>query len=151
LRQTGLGKHPKIVRGWMMLLLQAQLALIYFSSFLFKLYDPVWVGGTALAHAWQFPFFGRPWTETLTGLPWLVAAGTWGTLLFEVSFPLLIWFRRLGPWLLVCGALFHLCIEVTLRLGIFSYAMMAVYVPFLSAGGLRNYLTGLIGKKAELS
>jgi hypothetical protein len=45
--------------------------------------------------------------------------------------------------------LFHLCIEVTLRLGIFSYAMMAVYVPFLPVAGLRDCIER-IDRFAEL-
>jgi hypothetical protein len=117
LKRVNAGKASQTVRGWMMLLLQVQLALIYFSSFLFKLYDPVWVGGTALAHAWQLPFYPRPWVAPLFEFPWLLAAGTWGAWFFELAFPVLIWFRRFRPWLLVCGTIFHLILEFTMRLG----------------------------------
>jgi predicted DCC family thiol-disulfide oxidoreductase YuxK len=49
----------------------------------------------------------------------------------------------LRPWLLAIGLGLHLGIEFTLRAGPFSAAMLAGYVSFLSATGLREWLARL--------
>jgi hypothetical protein len=138
-----------IVRRWSLLLLQAQLALIYLSSFLLKLDLPAWTDGTALGLAWQMPLYGRPWGAALAAVPGLVLLGTWTTMIFEIAFPFLVWLPRFRPWLLVVGAVFHIGIELTLRTGPFSWAMLACYVPFVPAEYLRNWFERAAERKPE--
>jgi len=126
------------VRSWHLLLLQGQLALVYFSTFFLKIGTGAWKSGAALGNAWQLPFYGRTWSASLAGVPALSEIGTWATLAFELAFPIFIWSRRWRPWLLAIGLALHLGIELTLRAGPFSAAMLAAYVPFLSATGLRK-------------
>jgi len=109
-----------VVRRWALLLMQAQMALIYLATLLLKLEDPSWIDGTALGLSWQLPFYSREWIAPLAGVPALVMAGTGATLLFEAGFPILVWWPRFRLWLLSLAALFHLRIELTLRTGNFS-------------------------------
>jgi hypothetical protein len=62
----------------------------------------------------------------------LVAVLTWSALVFELAFPMLIWDRRFRPYALAAGTLFHLGIELTLTIPMFSAVMLVSYVSFLS-------------------
>ena len=134
------GTPQPLVRSWALLLLQAQLALVYFSTFLLKLQTVSWKSGTALFHAWQLPHYARPWGASLAAVPGLALVSTYGALFFELAFPLLIWNRRFRPWLLLLGASLHLSIELTFRAGPFSSVMLAAYIPFLAPVTLRRWL-----------
>ncbi|MBF8304911.1 MAG: Vitamin K-dependent gamma-carboxylase [Acidobacteria bacterium] len=141
--RTSRAENPPPVRSWHLLLLQGQLALVYFSTFFLKIGTASWKSGTALGNAWQLPFYARTWSASLADIPGFSEIGTWATLAFELAFPIFIWSRRLRPWLLAIGLGLHLGIELTLRAGPFSAAMLAGYVPFLSATGLRAWLARL--------
>ena len=129
-----------VVRSWALRLLQAQLALVYLSTLLLKLGTASWKDGTALFHTWQLPHYARPWSASLATVPGLSEVGTFGTMLFELAFPVFIWSRRCRPWLLLLGVTFHLGIELTFRAGPFSWVMLAAYIPFLAPITLRRWL-----------
>jgi hypothetical protein len=44
----------------------------------------------------------------------------YGTLLFELAFPLAIWWRRYRPWLIAAGVAFHVGIDLSMVIPIFS-------------------------------
>jgi hypothetical protein len=72
---------------------------------------------------------------------------TWGTLLFELCFPVLVWSRAWRPYLLLCGVLFHLGIQLTMGVPHFALVMIASYPCFLSddeAEGLVVRLTASV-------
>ena len=56
---------------------------------------------------------------------------TYGTLVIELSVPILVWNRRLRPWVLLAGLGLHLGIEYSIRVGFFSLAMFTLYLSFL--------------------
>ena len=139
-RRQQVSDAAPVVRSWTLRLLQAQLALVYLSTFLLKLGTDSWKDGTALFHAWQLPYYARPWSASLATVPGLPEAGTFGTMLFELAFPVLIWSRRCRPWLLLLGVTIHVGIELTFRAGPFSWVMLAAYIPFLAPTPLRGWL-----------
>ena len=55
----------------------------------------------------------------------------WGTLAFEVAFPLLIWFRPLRPYLLIGGIAFHAGIDILMQIPLLSAMMMLTYLLFI--------------------
>lgn len=91
-----------------------------------------WLSGDVLAYHLVHQFFGlKPlgvWASTQT---WIVAPASWVTLAFECFFPLLIWFRRTNPWLLLVGAGMHLGILLLMNVGPFSYVAVAAYPALL--------------------
>jgi len=133
------GLAQPVVRSWNLGVLQAQLAIVYLSTFLLKMGTTAWKQGAALEQVWRLPFHARPWSPYLASIPGLPEVGTWATLAFELTFPFLVWSRRVRPWLLGIGILFHAGIELTIRAGPFSYVMLACYVPFLSGEMLRSW------------
>jgi hypothetical protein len=59
---------------------------------------------------------------------------TWATLLFEATFGVLVWNRRLRPWVIGTGIAFHLGIDLFLDIGFFSLAIYLAYLAFLPDG-----------------
>jgi hypothetical protein len=150
-RRAQRGGSPQVARAWGLLLLQSQVALIYFSTFLLKLFEaPAWTNGTAMAETWRLPFYARPWSHVLLGVPGLAEAATWGTMVFEIAFPLLIWSPRFRPWLLWFGVAFHLAIELTMRTGTFTWAMLAAYIPFLTASSLHHWVGDALYRRISM-
>ena len=49
----------------------------------------------------------------------------------ELSLAVLIWNRRLRPWVLLVGVSLHVGIESSIMVGFFSYAMLASYLCFI--------------------
>jgi len=122
---------PARVPSWPLLLMRGQVALIYFSSGLWKISYPMWRDGSAVHWALSLNIFHRlPWPVPVSWSP-VVAAITWSTVLFEIFFPLLVLFRATRGPTLVGGILLHLGLLVMLELGPFSYLMMASYLAFV--------------------
>jgi hypothetical protein len=127
---------------WPLRLLRYQVALIYVSSGLTKILYPVWRDGTAVYWAINLNAFHRfPWPipVALEPMLWLL---TWSTLAFELLFPVLVWFRRTRPAVLLLGIALHLGLLVTLELGPFSWVMMASYVAFLDPKTVQQWMEG---------
>jgi len=116
---------------WPLRLIRYQVALIYFSTALWKLLHPAWRDGSAVYWALNLNTFHRfPWTLPVAAEP-IVAVLAWGTLLFELCFPALVWFRRTRTPTLILGLGLHLGLWLTLEIGPFSWVMIASYIAFL--------------------
>ena len=59
---------------------------------------------------------------------------SWFTLFFESMFPLLIWWKPVRGWLLLCGVLFHIGILVMMNVAPFSVASVVAYPVLMTAG-----------------
>jgi hypothetical protein len=147
------------VPRWPRRLVILQVAAIYFMSGVHKIGAP-WLPIGDFSALWyilhdaEMTTLSRP----LPAWAWpLTQVGTASAIVFEWTFPLLLVLHRRwgGPrdprWLwLGFGALFHLGLVATLRLGIFPWAMMALYVAFLrpdeiERGPLRRWVAGRPG------
>ena len=132
-RRRRRGQAPNLLRApWALRFLQLELAVGYALSAWAKLQGSTWRDGTALGLALRIEDLQRfavpTWILEQSGI---VHALTWGTLAFESTFLLLVWNRRLRPWVLGVGVLFHLGIDVFLDIGFFSYVIFLAYVAFL--------------------
>lgn len=113
-----------------MLLLYANL---YGANGWFKLLSgPDWWEGRTLALALaDRDFGGGALALWVSGRPWVAAPLAWLTIAFEVAFPLLVWVRRLRPWLLLAGVALHLGMAATMQLGPFGLVILAAYPVLL--------------------
>lgn len=117
---------------WAIRLLQLNLAVGYALTAWAKLRGSTWHDGTALVRALRIEDLQRfQVPELLLDQDLLLNLLTWGTLLFEGSFAILVWNRRWRPWMLGAGVVFHLGIDVVFDVGFFSYAMIVGYLAFL--------------------
>lgn len=123
---------------WAQRMIQFELALLYFCSFLWKIQGAPWLHGTALfyvlhIHAIQrFPLPG--WIQH----PWILKLGTWYTLVLEFCLGVLIWFRPFRYPLLLLGLLFHLCLEYALNIPMFQWDVLTAYVLFVDPADLER-------------
>ena len=119
------------VPAWPLMLMRFQVALIYCSSGLYKLSYPIWRDGSAVHIALSLNAFHRfPWAVPTSWAP-LLAVMTWGTVFFELFFPLLVLFRSTRKYALLAGIGLHAGLWAALELGPFSPLMVASYLAFL--------------------
>lgn len=118
---------------WAMRMLQVQVSIIYLAAVWAKLQGEPWRNGTAVSFALRMlDQLRAPSPELVAGSGLLTEWLTFGTLLIELSVGILVWNRRLRPWVLGAGALLHLGIEVFIMVGFFSIGMWVLYLVFLS-------------------
>jgi hypothetical protein len=117
---------------WALRLIQFQLSFVYLAAVWAKVRGTTWNDGTAISYALRLADLERfPVPGFLTDLPAFSTLLTYGTLAIELSLGILVWNRRLRPWVLGLGVLMHLGIEWSLRVGFFTLAVFVMYVAFL--------------------
>lgn len=117
---------------WALRLLQLNLAIGYLLSGWEKVRGTTWRNGTALSLALRIDDLQRVRVpEWVLRQADVLTALTWGTLAFEGAFILLVWNRRLRPWVLGMGVALHLGIDVFLDVGYFSIAIWVAYLAFV--------------------
>jgi hypothetical protein len=131
-RSTGTFWSAQQRAEWPVRLLQLQLSLIYLASVLSKLNGGAWPQGTAVSYALRLQdMLLLPTPHWLTNSALLVNAITWGMLAVELSLAILVWHRRLRPWVLAAGVVTHTVIMVTITVGFFTLAMFVLYLAFV--------------------
>jgi hypothetical protein len=124
---------------WPLRLLQIQLSLIYLATFRIRMSGHAWPQGTALSYALRLSdMLILPSPHWLTTNALLMNAATWGALLLELSIGILVWNRRLRPWVLAAGVMLHSTIMITVAVGFFTPAMFVLYLAFLPAGTVQR-------------
>ncbi|RDV10707.1 hypothetical protein DXT99_26090 [Pontibacter diazotrophicus] len=69
---------------------------------------------------------------------------TYFTLVFEIAFPMLIWFNRFKLPLMACGVLLHIGIFLLMRIDGFSIPMLLCYIALVPDSDIiriRTYFT----------
>ncbi len=114
--------------------LMLQLCLLYWFTGNFKS-NVHWYNGTALEEVFRFDIYGRPLAGVMaefTTLCWLM---TIGTLALELVGPWLVWSPVFTRWirlaLIAAFWSFHIGIELTMTVGLFSWVSMAGWLVFL--------------------
>ncbi|MFI9270064.1 HTTM domain-containing protein [Kitasatospora sp. NPDC052896] len=121
-----------------LLVIGAQVVLVYATAGWYKVQGARWQDGTALYYPLHLDYF-TPWPGLagwLGSSALLVFAITYGTVLVQVAFPFTLLNRRLKNVLLALMMLEHLGIAVLLGLPVFSLAMIAADAVFLPTGAL---------------
>jgi hypothetical protein len=122
---------PFQVSLWPLWMIRFQVAIIYFSTGLWKLGGIQWRHGTAVHYVLNNNAFARFPTPPPAGAASLLILGTYTTLLWELAFPFLVAFRRTRWIALFTGILLHAGMWLTMELGPFPWVMLASYVSFL--------------------
>lgn len=110
-------------------IIRLQLLLAYVATGLHKLTGTHWLDGTAMGIVASDPAFGPVW---LTDLPLLAKSITWAVLLFQLTFPLVVWWRRTRRSWMAFGAVFHLGTALWLGIPEMGAAFIAAYAIWLS-------------------
>lgn len=137
-RRTGAGASG---RGpwWAVRLLGVQLSLIYLASGLGKLVDPDWRGGAVMlgrfadgiakvrASGHELPGAA---TDLLTS-PVFAGLASKAAISTELFLAIGLWLARTRPLALWLGLVFHLGIEMTAKVDLFSWLMLGAYLLFV--------------------
>ncbi|MCS4240137.1 hypothetical protein M2306_001806 [Myroides gitamensis] len=110
-----------------------QICIVYFFAGLHKLQGEVWLDGTALYYILNTSDFSAyAVNDYITQFPMLVYALTWSTIVFQLLFPIFVWFNSTRKIVLLIGILLHLGILVFMRIDNFSFIMLACYAVFFT-------------------
>jgi hypothetical protein len=127
----GHGDSAPKAAPWAQRMIQIQISVLYATTVWLKLSGPDWLDGTALYWVSRLPEFVRFPVPYVFEHMWTIRALTWGTLAVELALACLIWVRRLRPWVLLAGVVFHLAIEWSMALALMQWVMIGAYAVFL--------------------
>ena len=128
---------------WPLRLIRVQVAVIYVSTGLWKLGSTEWRYGTALHYVLSNNGFARLPGSLPPAAAELLALGTYVTLLWELSFPLLVAFKRTRWIALAIGVALHLGMWLTIELGPFPWVMLASYVSYVEPATMARLVASL--------
>jgi len=134
---------------WGQRLVGLQISYVYLNTVIAKLSNERWREGLALRDVLASPVFAE-WPRYIESKP-LIMGMTYSTLVFELTFPIAIWFKKTRPWWLLWGIGFHLMIDALMVIPIFSWIMIVSYASFLSDSEVKWLLSKLRLRKAAAS
>jgi hypothetical protein len=119
------------VPGWTILILQFQIALVYFYAGLAKLH-PDWLFYAQPLKIWlgrlnDFPIIGQ-----LLALPFTAYIFAWFSAFYDLFISFLLWNRKSRKFAYVAVLIFHLSSGLLFYIGIFPIAMIAFSLIFFS-------------------
>ena len=134
---------PTVSANLALRLIQLHLCLIYAAAGFSKLQGMAWWDGTAIWGMLASPEFSGIDLTWMAKSMWLLNIMTHGTVFLEAGYPVLVWVRPLRPLWLFAVFLLHVGIAITAPgLTIFSAAMLAGNLAFVSGPWLRSLVTG---------
>jgi hypothetical protein len=125
-----LRSYQTILVNFVFLLCRMQLMLIYLLSGFDKLMSQAWRSGEAVFSIVNLEFYFTP-IVTLHFSDWIFKGLAWSVIIFELTMPVLIWFRKLRFPLLLLLIAFHLIIAFFLSLPDFGILMILTSILFL--------------------
>ena len=112
-------------------LIRVQVALVYLSSGLWKLFNEQWRDGSAVHYVLNNNVYQRFRYEVPPGLDWLTTVLTYAVLFWEISFALMVLYRPTRRLAIIVGVMMHLGMLTAIEIGPFGWVMLASYVAFL--------------------
>lgn len=129
-----------IVHNGALLVIMAEVCLIYATAGWYKVQGSRWQDGTAVHYPLHLEYFS-PWpalADLLTASGTLMMVVTYGTVVVQVAFPFALFNRRVKNVFLALMITEHAVIAVALGLPFFSLAMAAADAVFLPTPFLRR-------------
>jgi hypothetical protein len=133
---------------WAMRLAQLQMSIIYLASSSSKLLDPDWRGGAVIAVRFAMNRAEAVARGVPTGLYDALSDPTSASVLAklaiatELFLAFGLWFPRTRAFALWWGLMFHLTIEATSRVEIFTWLTLTIYVLFATPDARARTLVG---------
>lgn len=134
-----LGENYKpILKRLGLWLCRMQVIVAYLVSSVYKFQSPEWVDGTAIYYIFSINAFSLPpITDWIVATPFLYKTFTWISLAYQTLFPVLVWFKKIKPWLFFVGILFHLGIAFVMGIVDFGVIMIISYLLFVDPRNIR--------------
>lgn len=110
--------------AWPITLLRVIVTSVYLTSGATKLVNPTWIDGTVLHEriVWYADEIPAAWLADLATARWFAAAIAPAAIATELFLAVGLWWRRSRQFAVAVAVAFHVAIEVTASVQIFSYA-----------------------------
>lgn len=132
--------------------LMIQVCYVYFFTSLSKLQGDVWLNGTAIYYTMRVSdFMATSWNIPLTKNHYFVVLGTYFTIIFEIAFPFLIWFKKTKYWIIFLGIMLHIGIWIFMRIDNFSWIMIGTYFVFIDDQEYMNLKNWIINRQYKIT
>ena len=126
------GELKNLISNLAAVSIMLQLCIAYFGSGIAKINDTFWLNGEATYYALSMErFVGTPLNKYIVQQKWIDYITNYGTIVFELLFPLLIWVKKMRKPLLAAGIIFHLCIYIFMMIYGFEIVFILIYGLFL--------------------
>lgn len=109
------------------------LCLIYFMSAIHKIHSDVWFNGVATYYILNLDRFCSPINYLFCKNAFFIAFSTYSTILFEIFFPVLVWFKKTKNYVLISGILMHLGIYFFMMIYDFEILFIMIYGFFITS------------------
>jgi len=131
--QASSGSQPpgSLVPAWPQRILQVQLCILYLVAGIWKATGPTWRNGSAVGMVLQLGEFQRFPIPDFLLTPVMSQVMTYGTLAFELGFPLLVWIPSLRIPVLLAGLAFHAGLDWVMNVQMFQWLVTAYYLLWL--------------------
>ena len=124
---SAFGIHSK-VSIFCMWFISGQLLLSYSIAGIRKLFSPVWRNGDAVRHVFSTSGYGHPFIYKLIKISRLASILSWGVILFEIFFFVILFVDpKFLPLFFLAGVFFHLANGFFIGLNSFIFAFSATY------------------------
>jgi len=118
-----------------------QVVVVYLVSGLAKVTGVLWQNGTALYYTLNVDEYSHPIAKKLvSSYPVLSVLGSYATLMYQLSFPWLVWNRKIRTYLLAFGTFIHIQISFVMGLFMFGFAIAVSYFSFTTDGVAKKIL-----------
>jgi uncharacterized membrane protein YphA (DoxX/SURF4 family) len=129
-------------------LIQVHYCVIYFFAGISKLQGDAWWTGDAVWLAFanlEYQSVDMTW---LARYPWITQIATHGTVLWELSFPFLVWNRSLRPFVLAGGIAMHA--GIGLLMGMITFGLIAIfgYIAFVPPEVMQRMAGAVLPRRA---
>ncbi len=129
---------------WAMRLIQVQFSIVYFVAVWTKVQGTTWNNGTAVSYALRIKDIERfPVPFFVTNSVLISNVLSYGTLVLELALAILVWNRRLRPWILLAGLSLHVGIEYSIRVGFYGFAIVSMYLLWISPARIEDLVLAL--------
>lgn len=131
------GEHPSVIGTAAFWIVRLQLLIAYVATAMHKMTGDLWISGDAIAVVVSDPLYGPQW---LLRWPVVMMLLTWSTLLFQITFPIAIWFQRTRiPWM-IAGILFHVVTAIIFQIPEMAFAFILCYPIWMNDREVRKLL-----------
>jgi hypothetical protein len=123
------------------------LCMAYFISAIHKIHADQWFNGVATYYIFQLERFkGTGLNSVLAKDGFFVTMSTYATLLIEIFFPVLIWFKQTRKLFMVTGILLHAGIYIFMMIHDFQIFFVAIYPFFFKNAEIKEFLVKLVNR-----
>ncbi len=132
---------PRRVSLWPQRIIQFNLALIYFTTWWYKMDGNNWRNGTAIWYTSRLKEFYRfPYPDFIRSLA-VSRVLSYTTLAIELSLGTLVFYKPARKYVLLGGLLLHATIEYTMNIPLFSVSICSMYICFYEGEEISAWAT----------